>query len=223
MKILRNFIIAVMVVSLVISMPSIITINDNTVTADVIQTKSKHILEKSSSKSKLAGKEMGDDTFSPIISSVENDDGKLVVKFTKVDDADSYQIYRAHSRFGEYELIDTIEQQDGEYVEYVDDNPNKESIYSNYYKVKANSATACDYSLPGSLEITKFGFNTYIFDERDDTEQVDDIIYNIYQKQRYEQFGSDRYQLFFKPDMDDSTISDYNGIKKIGDFLYLNY
>ena len=155
---------------------------------------------------------------SPVIQSVTEKNGNLVLRFTKVNKATTYQIYRSHSRYGEYKAIDIIDQPAGDYVEYVDENPNTESKYSNYYKVRANGTNQNDLSLPGSLEITEFGFNTYVFDERDNNEEVDNLLYRVYQKQRHQQFGKDRYQLFFKPDTDGKTPSDYNENINIGDF-----
>ena len=158
------------------------------------------------------------DTDSPKIQSVTEKNGKITIRFTKFEGATTYQIYRAHSRYGEYKAIDMIDQPTGSYVEYVDENPNPESKYSNYYKVKANGTNANDLSLPGSLEITEFGFNTYMFDERDDNEKVDELLYRVYQKQRHQQFGKDRFQIFFKPDTDGEKDSDYGTGKKVGDF-----
>lgn len=152
------------------------------------------------------------------IESVTEVNGKLKLRINKVNGATSYQIYRAHSRFGEYKAIDIVDQPTGAYIDYVDESPNTESKYANYYKVKANGTSLDELSLPNSLDITKFGFNTYMLDERDDNEDVDNVLYRMYQKQRHQQFGKDRFQIFFKPDMDGQTPSDYNTGKNIGDF-----
>ena len=105
-----------------------------------------------------------------------------------------YEVYRSDSRFGEYQLLDTVNT-----TKFIDTNPN-ESKYKNYYKIKGkNTADIGPFSDPASIEINMFGKDMYIFAETDKVSEINKITNLIYEKQHYNQFGTDRYTLAFKP------------------------
>ena len=105
-----------------------------------------------------------------------------------------YEVYRSSSRFGDYTLLDTVNT-----TKYVDTNPHN-SKYKNYYKIKGkNTADKGPFSDPASLEINMFGKNMYIFNPSDHASEVDSTVANIFSKQHYNQFGTDRYAFAFKP------------------------
>lgn len=127
---------------------------------------------------------------------VEEKDGKLVVSWNKANNAQNYKIYRADSRFAEYKLVKSGITG----TEYIEENPNTKSKFNNYYKVQAcNSQADSEISEIASLEISMFGENTYIFNETDDPEKIQETTQNIFVKQRYNQFGQNRYALAYKP------------------------
>lgn len=128
--------------------------------------------------------------------SVKEKDGKIVLIWDKVENATSYKIYRAVSRFATYKEIksgvtDTT---------FTDDNPNGDSKYSNYYKVAACiGVEEGKMSEPGSLEITMFGPNAYVFSTTDNQEDIDYLEDKIFEEQHNNQFGKSRYALMYKP------------------------
>ena len=122
----------------------------------------------------------------------EEKDGKLVVSWNKANNASSYNVYRADSRFAEYKLVkagitDTT---------YVEESPNSNSKFNNYYKIQAaNSETESEFSDLSSLEISMFGQNTYVFNETDDPQKIQETTQSVFVKQRYNQFGKNRFAL----------------------------
>lgn len=105
-----------------------------------------------------------------------------------------YEVYRSQSRFGDYTLLDTVNT-----TKYVDTNPHK-SKYKNYYKIKGkNTADKGPFSDPASMEMNMFGKNMYIFNPTDHASEVNSTVGNIFNKQHYNQFGTDRYAFAFKP------------------------
>ncbi len=126
----------------------------------------------------------------------EEKDGKLVVSWNKANNASSYNVYRADSRFAEYKLVkagitDTT---------YVEESPNSNSKFNNYYKIQAaNSETESEFSDLSSLEISMFGQNTYVFNETDDPQKIQETTQSVFVKQRYNQFGKNRFALAYKP------------------------
>ncbi len=120
--------------------------------------------------------------------------GKIVVNWDKANGANVYKIYRAVSRFADYEEIAQTTD-----TTFIDENPNT-SIYQNYYKIQsANSSDSSELSEPGSLEISMFGSNAYIFAPTDNQKEIDNLEAEIYANQHYNQFGSERYALMYKP------------------------
>ena len=125
---------------------------------------------------------------------LEEKNGKLVLTWDASRGKTGYRIYRAESRFAEYKEIATTTSET-----YTDAKPNS-SKYSNYYKVQAyNSQDASELSEPTSLELEMFGSNMYVFNETDDPEKIHEVTESIFQKQHYNQFGSSRYALAYKP------------------------
>lgn len=129
---------------------------------------------------------------------------KMNITWDSAMSATYYKIYRANSRFGEYKYIGETTS-----TSFVDENPNTESKYKNYYKVQgANSVDEGPMSEAASIEINMFGKNAYIFSPEDDQAQIDNIVADIFSKQHYSQFGKDRYALMFKP-------GDYTSTQKV--------
>lgn len=127
---------------------------------------------------------------------VEEKNGKLTVSWNKANNASGYNLYRADSRFAEYKLIEKGLTN----TTYVDEHSNTKSKFNNYYKVQAvNSETESEMSEIASLEITMFGQNTYVFNETDDPQKIQEATQHIFVGQRYNQFGENRYALAYKP------------------------
>lgn len=125
---------------------------------------------------------------------VSEKNGDLVVSWDKANAGKAYKVYRAVSRFAEYKEI-------GETTDttYTDKKPNK-SRFNNYYKIQAyNDSDVSELSEAGSIEISMFGENTYIFHDTDNMSQINDTTQKIYQAQHYNQFGEERYALAFLP------------------------
>lgn len=148
----------------------------------------------------------------PIIDLVtRNADGKQVISWKKANNTNSYNIYRSTSRYGEYTKIGETND-----LMFIDNNPNTSSKYDNYYKVQGvNGDNAGELSNPGSLEISQFGYNTYVFSEKDDKKAIDKEVNQIYQNQHTQQFGPGRYQYFFKPDQTGDGFADFNDLATI--------
>lgn len=132
------------------------------------------------------------------ITNVTGDEKSQTITWKPATDAREYNIFRAKSRYGQYELIGTTSGNDA--TSFVDNAPNKSSKYENYYKVQGvNGSLSGQISDVDSLEIQKFGKNMYVFNENDDIEQVSGVVEEIFERQHYSQFGTDRYTLAFKP------------------------
>ena len=116
-------------------------------------------------------------------------------------------IYRAKSRYGNYEKVDTVEG-----LSWTDQNTNEDK-YENYYKVAVEGSS--DLSKPISLEIEMFGEDMFVFSQ-DDVEQIYDVVNNVYLQQASvdesgntgtgQQFGDNRYVFAFK-------TGDYTGME----------
>lgn len=139
----------------------------------------------------------------------ENENNSLSVAWSASKSATGYKVYRAESRFSEYKLIGSVNNG----TEYIDINPNK-SRYENYYKIQAyNEVDNSSLSEPISIEIQMFGKNTYIFSDKDDQNEIYNTTESIYNKQHYNQFGTDRYALAYKPG---DYTSESQGVVDIG-------
>lgn len=125
---------------------------------------------------------------------VAQKDKTMVVSWNKANGASKYYVYRAVSRYADYEMI-------GETTEttFVDESPNA-SKYQNYYKVKgANEADTGILSEAGALEINMFGNNAYIFAPTDNQSEIDAVTAEVFKKQHYSQFGDNRFAMMYKP------------------------
>ncbi len=131
-------------------------------------------------------------------------DGKIVLDWKEAANAGHYKIYRAVSRFAEYQEIGETDSNT-----FTDHVPNSSSKYQNYHKVQAvNDSNEGELSAPASLEISMFGNNMYIFNETDNQDQMDATIEKIFDGQHYNQFGEERYTLAYKP-------GDYTGASDV--------
>ncbi len=120
---------------------------------------------------------------------------KATISFDKVNNASAYSVYKANTRFGTYNKIATIN--DNQYT----DNGN------GYYKVTATvNNKESDKSEAISEDIQLFGPNVYVFDPNDKQGEVQSVIYDTYDKQESNQFGDDRYALMFKPGTYDVNV-----------------
>ena len=128
-------------------------------------------------------------------------DGKgIMISWNSYINAESYDIYRAESRFMNYKKIGTSKN-----TSFKDENPNQNK-YSNFYKISVSGSN--ELSNPISLEIDIFGENMYIFSPTDDIEQIYNTVNDIYKIQGAvngsgeattgQQFGSGRYCFAFK-------------------------
>ena len=128
-------------------------------------------------------------------------DGKgIMISWDSYINAESYDIYRAESRFMNYKKIGTSKN-----TSFKDENPNQDK-YSNFYKISVSGSN--ELSNPISLEIDIFGENMYIFSPTDDIEQIYNTVNDIYKIQGAvngsgeattgQQFGSGRYCFAFK-------------------------
>ncbi|MBP5772566.1 MAG: fibronectin type III domain-containing protein [Eubacterium sp.] len=125
---------------------------------------------------------------------LEKTDDGMKLNWEASNGSTMYDVYRSVSRFGDYELLDTVTE-----TSYLDTNPN-ESQYKNYYKIRGkNSADIGPFSDPASIEINMFGKNMYVFNDTDKAADINKITADIFAKQHYNQFGEDRYTLAFKP------------------------
>lgn len=130
----------------------------------------------------------------PLNVNVVEKNSDLVISWDKVKNAKRFKVYRAVSRFGEYKEIGETSA-----TTFTDKNRNQ-SRYGNYYKIKAfNDSDVGEFSEAGSLEISMFGLNTYIFNDTDDMKKVNEVTQKIYENQHYNQFGQERYALAYKP------------------------
>ncbi len=117
-------------------------------------------------------------------------------------DAEDYYVYKSPSRFGEYTKIAT--QPETSYTDHTFD--------GDYYKVSAvvgGKETAL--SDPISFEIKTFGENTYIFEETDDMNSIQNVIDTAFKTTEAGQFGKDRYAFMFMP-----SGKQYDVVTKVG-------
>lgn len=119
-------------------------------------------------------------------------DNSVALNWAQAQDAEGYNVYRALSRFGNYEKIAATS--DLNYTA-------AGSGY--YYRVSAeNENGETVLSEPVSLEMELFGPNVYIFapgDNADDIQKVCNSIFDQQQPADTAQFGNGRYAFLFKP------------------------
>ena len=143
-----------------------------------------------------------DDSLAPVVTQ----DGQNLNVTWEGDEAASYDVYRAVSRYATYSKVATVTG-----LGYTDTAPNSDK-YANYYKVAVAGSDAL--SKPGSLEIEMFGEDMYVFAPTDDVEQIYNAVNDIYLIQGDvtngtpgpgQQFGDGRYAFAFK-------TGDYSGM-----------
>ena len=131
---------------------------------------------------------------------IEKEGKSLTISWNSYINAQSFDVYRAESRYSEYKKIATVKD-----TSFKDDSPNSDK-YKNFYKIAAAGSKQLSQAV--SLETDMFGENMYIFSPSDDIEEIYNIVNTIYKKQGAvngegdattgQQFGSGRYTLAFK-------------------------
>ena len=123
------------------------------------------------------------------------------------ENAESYRVLRAPSRFGTYEEVKASD------VSFKDGTassteavvtPEDEDLYSNYYRIEAvNGEEVSEQSDFASLEKEMFGDHTLIFAETDDVKKIDETLQTLFDLQNdYDndaQFKGEQWQVYFKP------------------------
>ncbi|MCR5837653.1 MAG: hypothetical protein K6G88_14230 [Lachnospiraceae bacterium] len=129
----------------------------------------------------------------PQIIDTEYQNGAITIDWNDVGQAQSYNVFRAKSRFGEYQYIGNTN------VSQFTDTTINQSKYENYYKVTAvGNNFESERSKPTSLEIQMFGENAYFFSENDNRGDINQVTESVFAKQRFNQFGKDRYLFAYK-------------------------
>lgn len=133
--------------------------------------------------------------------SIECGEGGNTLSWLADESAESYVIYRAKSRFGQYEKLAECGSSE---LSYTDSEPSVDCCY----KVVGLSADGEEMDLydPMSQSIALFGDNVLIFSPDDDPALVAQAVSRVNRKQVDAQFGAGRYALMFKPGVYDSSI-----------------
>lgn len=127
-------------------------------------------------------------------------DLQSTVSWKKVSGASGYHVYRAESRFGEYQKITSKAVRKPTYKD--------EEGAEYYYKITAViDAEESEQSEAISYDMKLFGSNVYIFDTNDSPEEVKTTVTDIWNQQLKNQFGKERYALLFKPGVYDDSIA----------------
>ena len=131
---------------------------------------------------------------------IQKEGKSLTISWNSYINAQSFDVYRAESRYSEYKKIGTVKD-----TSFKDDTPNSDK-YKNFYKIAA--AGSKELSQAVSLETDMFGDNMFIFSPSDNIEEIYNTVNTIYKKQGAvngegeattgQQFGSGRYTLAFK-------------------------
>lgn len=131
---------------------------------------------------------------------IVNEGSSLTIDWQSSTNAESFDVYRADSIFGEYTKVGTVN--DTSFTTQI----NPKNKYANYFKVAV--AGSNQLSDPISIEIDLFGDNVHIFAPTDDREQIYNKINEIYKIQAAvdgqgqptpgQQFGSGRHTFAFK-------------------------
>ena len=131
---------------------------------------------------------------------IRKEEENLIINWNSYVNAESYDIYRAESRYGVYKKIGTSNK-----TSFTDTKTNSNK-YSNFYKISVSGYN--ELSKAVALEIDMFGENMHIFSPSDNIEQIYNTINDVYKKQGAvdgdgnatigQQFGSGRYTFAFK-------------------------
>lgn len=114
----------------------------------------------------------------------------------------NYELYVAESRFANYEKKST----------YNDNNFFVSHYSGSYYYIRAiKDDKEVAKSKIFSEEIELFGENTYIFEDTDPVNKIQNVIDTAYKTTEAGQFGKDRYAFMFKP-----SGTEYNVKAKVG-------
>lgn len=136
---------------------------------------------------------------------IENTPTSCDLKWDEIEGA-QYNIYKAESRFAQYEKIATINTN-----EYTDNSYN-----GSYYKITAvidGKESAPAYT---SYEMDLFGENTYIFEDTDNQSEMQNVIDEKYKILEAGQFSKERCAFLFKP-----SAKTYDVTGKVG--FYTQY
>jgi hypothetical protein len=130
----------------------------------------------------------------PLSVSIKQQKSGVKLSWTKVNEAEGYNVYRSDSRFGYYDRIGVIHSQ----LSFDTNNGGKYA----YYKVAPIIAgKEGELSAPQSMELELFGNDTYIFnpnDSHEDMKQVIDTISKEMANGRISQFTGKRIAFLFK-------------------------
>ncbi|MDD3403795.1 MAG: glycosyl hydrolase [Hespellia sp.] len=139
----------------------------------------------------------------------DGNDKECTIGWDAAENATHYQIMRANSMYGTYEVVETVSK-DKKNVKLNYANADKNA---NYYRVVAlnngqggddvSEAEKSEQSEYVSLEKQNFGDHTLIFTEKDDVAKVNETLKAIFDQQNDygndAQFNGDHYQIYFKP------------------------
>ncbi len=118
-----------------------------------------------------------------------------------IEDA-TYELYKADSRFANYELVASYNSHTFLSSHYT----------GSYYYVRAvREGVEIAKSKIFSKEIDLFGENTYIFEETDPMNKIQNVIDTAYKSSEAGQFRSERYAFMFKP-----SETEYDVTTKVG-------
>jgi len=118
--------------------------------------------------------------------------------------AESYDIFRAGSRLGEYTFLKNVKQ-----TSYTDSMPNPVK-YENYYLVTAKNKTGKIQDMILSFELKMFGANMRFYDIKyDEISRIEEDVNRIHDREMFGnivdnngrpgEFSGKRYALYFKP------------------------
>ncbi len=121
----------------------------------------------------------------------ENDTAKI--SWDKVPGAETYNIYRSGSRYGEYIKLNAEPIVPTEFI----DSEKNDSFHYRVTGIKGEKETNPSNEISGEINI--WGKNVYVFSPDDDPEKVKELINTTRNRQEANQFGKQRYALLFKP------------------------
>lgn len=129
----------------------------------------------------------------PMDAYITGDGSSYELTWIPADGAQYYDIYRASSRYGEYEKINAEPVAD---TTFTDSSASFDCCYQIVASIPGSEPLS---SAPVSYSTQLFGENVYIFSPDDNEQLVQDITNGIYAKQQTAQFGRNRFALLFKP------------------------
>ena len=144
--------------------------------------------------------------------SIAMNEKNIEFNWEPVEEAISYDIYRAGSRLGEYTFLKTVKK-----AAFTDTSPNPVK-YENYYLITAKNNTGKILDMLVSFELKMFGRNMKFYDSKyDNISRIEKDVNRIHDREmfggiaegggRQAEFSSKRYALYFKP-------GEYKGFEK---------